>query len=193
MPFATFLSFKPTSNFQYLPLFKPRDSADAPKYGPEKTKSYIEENFGAQLKWMQSMGQKWSGIQAQDKDAGSRLDKQLSSAAAAASSSSSSSSSSNPLPPELAAIMSKLDIACKGCRARVADCNTEEECSNASLALTYCMAGVICTEQANQFESALQRGGEGDMEKAYEAMSSCIEKFQVDAQKKIAQSRIITK
>eukprot|EP00615_Pteridomonas_danica_P008586 CAMPEP_0114329106 /NCGR_PEP_ID=MMETSP0101-20121206/855_1 /TAXON_ID=38822 ORGANISM="Pteridomonas danica, Strain PT" /NCGR_SAMPLE_ID=MMETSP0101 /ASSEMBLY_ACC=CAM_ASM_000211 /LENGTH=382 /DNA_ID=CAMNT_0001458657 /DNA_START=72 /DNA_END=1221 /DNA_ORIENTATION=- len=190
MPFSTFLCLTPTSNFKYLPLFRPKDNTQAQRYGNAMgKKSFMEQTFGDQVAWLKTVSNKWKGIDdvapssGTNSSAGPKLDQHLT-----------LQQNQAPLPPHLAQIMEKLDVACNGCRARVAECNGEDECRNASIALTYCMANIICNQQARKFEAALQNDAdETAMEGAYEAMASCIDVFQVDAQKQISEAKSLTK
>jgi len=82
----------------------------------------------------------------------------------------------------------QVGAACGPCKLRLGKCEGEEECSNAAIALTYCMGQVLCGDEAAVFGAALENPGKGGdqvaLEKAYSAMTSCIEGFEVRARPK---------
>lgn len=67
---------------------------------------------------------------------------------------------------------SRIQTKCKSCFENLNKCESEVACAKQSLALTMCMASVVCPQQAK----ALQNNPES--EKAHEEVAACLQQFE---------------
>lgn len=65
--------------------------------------------------------------------------------------------------------------ACKACFAKVDQCSSEAECQQASVALTYCMAELVCAKEAARYKADL------NSEEKLDDMVSCMGRFEAKA------------
>ncbi|GBG26584.1 Cytochrome c-type heme lyase [Hondaea fermentalgiana] len=78
---------------------------------------------------------------------------------------------------ELRDISSKIGPACKACFAKVDKCSSEAECQQASVALTFCMAELVCSKEAQRFQADL------NSEERLDEMVACMDRFEERALK----------
>ena len=82
---------------------------------------------------------------------------------------------------EVDATFKKIQDSCRNCFVDVKTCDSEDSCAQASAALQVCMANLICTPVAKKFATALEKGGEKDIEVAFSAIGDCIQQFEESA------------
>mmetsp|Transcript_11660 Transcript_11660/g.31942 ORF Transcript_11660/g.31942 Transcript_11660/m.31942 type:complete len:268 (+) Transcript_11660:2-805(+) len=86
--------------------------------------------------------------------------------------------------PELAAApesftpVQRMQTKCAGFAEALKACDSEASCSQAAMALNYCMASVVCPPEAAAFMTAMEAGeSEEAAGAAFERMSDCLEHF----------------
>ena len=85
----------------------------------------------------------------------------------------------------------KIKENCEGCKNNLRECNSEEECGAASVALQLCIAKVVCPTTVRAFEQArlnMSKGGgggdaadEGILASKFEAVSKCLDDVELDS------------
>ena len=64
----------------------------------------------------------------------------------------------------------RVDESCKGCRAALEACDSEQKCGVASIALQVCMGKVLCPQEAERFSTVAT-------EENYDAMAACMDNY----------------
>jgi hypothetical protein len=131
--------------YQYLPLHLPRDKAGAPKYGPNMANAGGASGGGAGVS-AEAAARSAGGMMAALFDA---LSSRNSGAPALADS---PAKPTTPEMAELSATAKALSEQCGPCTAKLAACEAEADCRNASIALTLCMARTLCADQVRTEE-----------------------------------------
>lgn len=79
---------------------------------------------------------------------------------------------------------------CSAVKEALAACASENECSKLSIDLQRCVAGVVCPAIASEFDACVKSSAAGsspqdtaNIERAYEAMTKCIDTFEIDSRK----------
>lgn len=95
----------------------------------------------------------------------------------------------NMTPVEIKTAWEQMQTGCVGARAKLAECDSDESCSKATIALTYCMAGKACPDVRNRFDSAANMTNSATnatsvaaadlaMQSSYDEMLQCLGAFQ---------------
>lgn len=75
---------------------------------------------------------------------------------------------------QIALNFSKVLKNCQKQQARVRSCQSEEECSKASMDLTMCMGPILCHVQHKNLMNSLAEDDDGKIEAALETLSECV-------------------
>ena len=73
---------------------------------------------------------------------------------------------------DVAACGGMIQSKCKTCFEKVNTCSSEEACARESLALTLCMASVVCPEQAKNLQE------NPSLESAHDTVAACLQQFE---------------
>ena len=81
----------------------------------------------------------------------------------------------------------KIKDRCHGCKEKLRNCLSDEECSSASVALQLCIAKVACPSTAKAFEEATSKlrqnmqKSENDVSVSYDKITQCLDDFELDS------------
>lgn len=69
-------------------------------------------------------------------------------------------------------------------------CKNEMECTQAAMALQTCMGSIVCPSETKILQSHLSKAKEEDIEKAYNNLLSCLEKYEQSSKSVLRQEAI---
>lgn len=91
----------------------------------------------------------------------------------------------------IAANWRDIQLNCEQAKVRLVDCDSEEDCQAASVALHRCTAGIVCPSVAAVFDACVQ-AQPGDLAKtgaAYSDVVKCLELFEIESRKAMTSER----